>query len=217
MPKTTLIHGPSGSGKDTQVDLLKGKFEYEKIGTGEMFRGLISSGDEKYSGIKKSINNGEFVPSEITYSLLDDWLKSHDVDKDWIFVSVVRISEQIELFDQLLDKYKRNLDLFIHFKLSQEDAIERMSLRRVCVKCGRVYHDKYNRERNLGVCNDDGGELKQREDDKIESIRKRLDEYNKTIAPILKVYNGRGILVEIDASPSIQEINKEVLKVLNLL
>lgn len=207
-PKTILVHGPSGSGKDTQVDLLLEKFDFEKIGTGEMFRSFV----KERKDIAKLINSGNFVPTDLTYELLNKWMENYDLNRSWIFVSVVRTFDQIELFDRLLEKFDRKLDLFIHFSLSPEKAIERMSLRKICSICGENYHEKYKPEKKENICDKDGGHLVKRDDDKPESIRQRLEEYNKTISPILEEYKRRNLLVDIDASFTIEEIHKEVLK-----
>lgn len=206
-PKTILVHGPSGSGKDTQVDLLLEKRDFEKIGTGEMFRAL----SKKRKDIADLINSGNFISSELTYELLNEWMESYDPKKNWIFVSVVRDYEQVELFDELLKKYDRTLDHFIHFSLSEEIAIERMSLRKVCSVCGENYHEKYKKEKKEGVCDIDGGKLVKRDDDKPEAIKKRLEEYSKSITPILKEYEDRGVLIDIDASFTIEDIHKKVM------
>ncbi len=206
--KTILVHGPSGSGKDTQVDLLVEKFGFEKIGTGEMFRELMKKDKE----IEKTINSGQFIPSELTYKLLTEWMRRYDSEKNWIFVSVVRAVDQIQLFDNLLKEYGRDLDAFIHFSLSAEKAIERMSLRKVCSICGENYHEKYKPEKENDVCDKDGGKLVRRDDDKPEAIQKRLNEYNQSIKPILHEYDSRGLLIDIDASFTIEEIHQEVLR-----
>ena len=139
-----------------------------------------------------------------------------DSEKDWIFVSAVRRAEQIPMLDEVLKKYNRTLTTFVHFSLSQEAAIERMALRWVCPKCQKNYHEKYNPEKKKGLCDLDGGELFQREDDKPAIIEERLKQYNETIKPILEEYKKRGILVEIDASPDIKTIHSEVVKRLNI-
>jgi adenylate kinase len=207
-PKTVLVHGPSGSGKDTQVDFLVEKFGFEKIGTGEMFRAL----SKERKDIAQLINSGNFISSDLTYELLNEWMGNHDQQKSWIFVSVVRTPDQIKLFDELLNKFGRKLDYFIHFSLTPEKAIERMSLRKVCSVCGENYHEKYKPEKIEGICDKDGEKLVRRDDDKPEAIQKRLDEYDKAIAPILEEYGKRDVLVDIDASPTIEEIHAEVLR-----
>ncbi len=214
--KTYLFHGPSGCGKDTQADLLIEKFDFEKIGTGDMFRALFEEGDP--DGVKASelITKGIFVPDELTYKLLDKWLKKYDSDKSWMFISAVRTPEQIPLFDELMKKYDRELDKFVHFYLSEEAAVERMSLRWVCPECGTIYHEKYLKEKKKGYCDKDGEKLIQRDDDKPAAIKERLRQYDEMIKPILDEYRKRGILLEIDAAPSIEEIHKELVQKLAL-
>lgn len=214
--KTILFHGPSGCGKDTQVDLLTQNYGFEKIGTGEMFRTMYDIGDVDGLKAHNYWGKGLFVPNELTYGMLSKWMKKYNSENDWAFVSVVRELGQIELFDNLLNEFNRKLDTFVHFKLSEEVAIERMSLRWICPNCNQIYHEIYKKERIQGFCDTCGMRLIQREDDQPERIKSRLKEYNRTIQPILEEYRNRGILVEIDASPSIEEIYKEIITKLNL-
>lgn len=215
---TLLFHGPSGCGKDTQVELLVRDYGFENIGTGEMIRRMYAEGDEDaLVAMDEYASKGLFVPNDIIYNkMFPKWLEKFDSEKNWAFVSVVREVGQIKLLDDLLRSKNRVLDLFVHFALSPEAAIERMATRTYCAKCGPTYHPKYKKEKVSGVCDRCGGVLTQREDDKPEKIRKRLEEYNRTINPILEEYAGRGILVEVDASPSIEVIHQEILRVLNL-
>jgi adenylate kinase len=213
---TILFHGPSGSGKDTQVDLLVEKYDFEKIGTGEMFRTMYERGDVDAVEAHKYYSNGKFVPNDITYRMFPKWLERFDPKKNWGLVSVVRDVGQIPLLDNLLKEKGKNLDAFVHFVLDEQTAIERRSLRWTCSNCGSTYHEKYKPEKKKGFCDKCGQKLIQREDDSPEATRKLLKEYNKTIEPILKEYRDRGILIEIDASPSIEEIHQEVIKALDL-
>jgi adenylate kinase len=211
-----LFHGPSGSGKDTQADLLVEKFNFEKIGTGEMFRRMYTEGDPDAVEAHKYYSKGYFVPNDIVYRMFNKWIDSFDVNKDWLFVSVVREKGQISLLDNLLREKGKKLDFFVHFVLREEVAIERRALRWTCPKCEIPYHKKYTPEKLEGFCDNCNGKLIQREDDTPEMTRSLLAEYNKTIAPILKEYRRRGVLVEIDAGPTIEEIHKEVIKALCL-
>ncbi len=214
--KTVLFHGPSGSGKDTQVDLLVEKYEFENIGTGNMFRTMYAQGDVEAIKAHGYWSKGLFVPNELTYSMLNRWVKQFNPEKDWAFVSVVRDPGQVPMFDKVLENIDRKLDYFIHFKLSEEAAIERMALRWVCSRCDATYHEKFKKEKVKGYCDKCGTMLIQREDDQPERIKLRLMEYNRTIGPILEAYSSRGVLVEIDASPSIEDIHKEVVQRLGL-
>ncbi len=214
--KTILFHGPSGCGKDTQVDLLVKDYEFESIGTGEMFRKMYAQGDLDGIRAHEYWFKGKFVPNELTYTMLNKWVDQFNQDKSWAFVSVVRDPGQIPLFEEVLTDSNRKLDHFVHFKLSEEAAIERMSLRWICPNCDTTYHEKYKKESVNGYCDKCGTKLSQREDDRPERIKMRLMEYNKTIEPILEYYKDKGILIEIDASPTIEEIHTDVVEKLQL-
>jgi adenylate kinase len=214
--KTVLFHGPSGSGKDTQVDLLVERYEFESIGTGNMFRTMHKEADLEALRAQQFTSKGQWVPNELVYSMLNRWIKRYDINKDWAFISVVRDPGQVAMFDDTLERVGRKLDAFIYFTLSEEAAIERMSLRWVCTRCNSTYHEKYKQEKVKGYCDNCGTKLEQREDDQPERIKTRIMENNRTIAPILQAYRDRGILIEIDASPGIEEIHKEVVRRLGL-
>jgi adenylate kinase len=216
MPKTYLFHGPSGAGKDTQVEKLQEKFEFENIGTGQMFRVLLDEGLADAKKAYESWGNGKWVESGLTYKLLEEWMKKYDNNKDWILVSTVREGEQVEMLDDLLKKFGRKLDKVLHFNLSAEDAIARLSVRKSCPKCGGTFHPQWKKEKVDGKCDFCSTELVQRDDDKPEKIKNRISEWNRTIEVIEKPYKDRGLLISIDASPSIEEIHKEVLKALEL-
>ena len=211
MPLTFVFHGPSGAGKDTQVDLLEDKISFERIGGSAVMRALLAEENELALKADEFGKRGELYPDELMFGMLGEWARRLSSDANWFFLSPVRKSTQIDLFEKLLDDHSRKLDLFIHFKLSEEAAIERMSLRRVCSKCGEMYHMKYKKPKIEGVCDVDGAELVQREDDQPESIKKRLEWYNSDIDPILTHYEEEGKLLEIDASPSIEDIHTDLM------
>ena len=214
--KTILFHGPSGSGKDTQVELLVEKFEIEKIGTGDMFRQMYSEGDIDAIKAYEYWHVGKFVPNDLTYKMFSKWLAKFNQEKDWILVSVVRDIGQVPLLDELLAQYGRKVDVFLHLKLSEEMAIERRTLRWTCPRCGSTYHKKYKKEKVEGYCDKCGMKLIQREDDTVDRTKSLFDEYQRTITPILTEYSNRGIVKEVDASPSIEEIHQEIIRQLNL-
>lgn len=213
--KTVLFHGQAGSGKDTQVEKLLEKYSVERIATGEMFRKMADEGDEFAKDLNESkLAKGLWPTPDETYKLFEGWVKRFDSKKDWILVSVVRYFEQIPYLDRVLEKEGRKLDLVIHFTLSEEEALRRLSGRKICPNCQGTFHPIFKKEKVEGVCDICGSKLMVRNDDKPESIKQRFENYQKTIQPWIDEYKKRGILVEIDASPSIEEIHKEVVKAL---
>lgn len=214
--KTFLFHGYPGSGKDTQVNLLVERYGFENIGTGEMIRYMYKHGDIQAIRANEDSLKGHLVPNEIIYSMLNKYILKFDSEKNWAFVSVVREKGQIPLFDNLLDTTGRKLDSFIHFTLTPEISIERISLRSICPHCDETYHDKYKAEKVKGYCDRCGSKLTKRGDDSKEKVLVRHKEYERTIAPILDEYRKRDLLVEIDATPGIEEIHRVLVERLGL-
>lgn len=202
-----LFLGISGSGKDTQANLIKQKYGFEVVSTGSLIREEIESGSELGNKIDDIVNDGEWVEDEIVYDLLAKRLDSVDTD-DFILTGAVRDIHQVEMLDQALAKIGYVLDKVVLFKLDKATAVERISGRRYDAD-GNTYHIKYN-PAPAGV------ELETREDDHPEAIENRFDEYEETIAPILKVYRDRGILIELDARPGIEEVEVDVHQHLGL-
>jgi len=216
LPKTLLVIGPSGSGKDTQVDKLVERCGCVKITTGEMFRDSYEKKTAKGIQAYEVWSQGEWVADDLTYEMLSDYVTQFDREKPWILVAVVRRPTQVPMLDALLEKQGRSLGGVLYFPLSEEAAIERMSLRRICPKCKADYHLKYKKPKNGEVCDNDGEQLTVRDDDRPDAIANRLRSYNETIRPILEEYRKRGILIEVDAAPPIEEVWKSVQKAFDL-
>jgi adenylate kinase len=220
--RTILIHGPAGCGKDTQVDLLMEKYpNFQKIGTGEMFRSMLTSKSPLHpeaDDAHKYWSQGKPVPSVLTYSMLEYWLRhKFDPKRDWIFVSTVRAPEQVQLLDELLQIFGRKLDKFIHLTLPEKDVVIRLSSRKYCPKCQATYHLLYKKPITAGICDNDGEKLITREDDQPEKIKTRFKEqYADTIGEIEALYNKRDLMIKIDARPSIEVIQKEIVEKLGL-
>lgn len=213
VPNTILFLGPSGSGKDTQIDKIIDECGGENIGTGDMFRALYEEGTEEGKEAHDYWVNGIWVPDDLVYKLFSRWLEKFDSSQKWFLSQVVRTTPQVPLLDDLLGKFGRKLDLVIHFALSKEKAIERMSLRRVCPKCEKEYHLECNKPSVEGKCDVCGVDLVTRSDDQPAAIAQRIEEYENKVRPVLDIYKERGILVELDAGPSIDEIHNEVMEI----
>lgn len=215
--KTFLFHGQAGAGKDTQVEKLLEKYPFERIGTGEMFRTLAQEGDPFAVKLnEEKLLKGIWPNPKETYILLEKWLQRFDKSKNWVLVSVARYAEQIPYLDRVLAKEGRKLDKVIHFTLTEKEALKRLAGRKICPKCQGTFHPIFKPEKVKGICDFCGTRLEERDDDKPESIKERFKQYAETIKPFVEEYKKRGILVEIDASPGIEEIHKEVVKALEL-
>ncbi|KKR05660.1 MAG: Adenylate kinase [candidate division WS6 bacterium GW2011_GWF2_39_15] len=210
--KTYLFHGQAGAGKDTQVEMILKKYDVERIATGEMMRKMKEEGDPYAVEVFKKVAQGIWPNPEETFTLFAQWIKRFDPKKDWILVSVARYVDQIPFLDKVLTDVGRKLDKVIHFTLTEGKALERLAGRKICSNCQGTFHPTFKPEKIEGICDLCGGKLEVREDDKPESIKKRFEQYAVSIKPYVEEFNKRGILIEIDASPSIEEIHKEVLK-----
>ncbi|GAB4162752.1 MAG: adenylate kinase [Candidatus Dojkabacteria bacterium] len=215
--KTYMFHGPSGCGKDTQLDLLASKLDFERIAGGTMFREMLESADPYEKEIALQVKAGVFPNGDVFYPLLSKYVKKFDPNKAWVLVSTVRLENQLPYFEQFMKENNRTLDAFIHFTLSEEAAVERLALRSFCPTCSATYHDKYKSEKVKGICDQDGTKLERRSDDTPEAIKLRLKQYKDNIEPILEYFRNKGVLIEIDAAPSIEMIQKTVLEKLNLV
>lgn len=216
-----LFIGASGCGKDTQADLLVEREGFYKIASGDLFRDLIKddSKDPFVQKIKAQVNSGVFPNDEDSYQLFQRYLSKDDKflkgDKN-ILIGFVRRLSQVERFDQFLAQFSKKLDKAVVFDLSEETAVERLSLRRVCPKCGKNYHLKYLPPKKPGVCDLDGAKLYQREDEHPEAIKTRHQQYYSTIKEIMAAYEKQGKLVVVDANGTIEEIYKEMVEKLGI-
>lgn len=202
-----LFIGPSGSGKDTQAAMLEDQFGFTSISTGQLLRDELSSGSELGEEIKSYINKGKWAPDEIVYKMVENFISKHNSD-NFILTGAIRRHSQISLLDNALKEIDQELNMVIHFELSEETAIERLSKRVIDPKTGNIYHKEFNPP-PAGV------EVIVREDDKPEAIKSRMNEFNSTFKPILEEYKNREILKTMDASKPIDEINKNIIDLIN--
>jgi len=215
MTLNLVFLGPPGVGKGTYAEALSKRYNIPHISTGDIFREEIRKGTELGKKVKSYVERGELVPDEIVIEVVKKRLSQPDCERGFILDGFPRTLNQAIA----LDKVTR-IDLAFNFVAPKSVIIERLSGRRICKRCGAIYHVKFNPPKKPGICDICGGSLYQREDDKPEVIEERLKIYEKQSAPIVDYYRKKGILVEVDASRSKEEVIKnceDILKAKGLL
>lgn len=204
-----LILGPQGSGKGTQAALLAEKYDMLHLESGQLLRSVA----EINTRVRDIINKGELVPSGLSLELMEEEIeKDHGFEKGIVFDGSPRTLDQYVAMKKWLTGKNQNIDLAVVITINEDETVARLSARRTCEKCGRVYNLITNPPPATGVC-ECGGVLIQREDDKPEAIKKRLAIYHERTQPMLEGIKKDGILVEVDGARSIEEIQEELVKI----
>lgn len=198
-----FIIGPQGSGKGTQAKILKEKYGLVHLSMGELLREEGASGSQRGKEIKKLIDNGNMVPDDWTIELLENRIRKQDCKNGVILDGFPRTRYQAEQLRNII-----KINLVIVLDLNEEQSIERLSHRRQCVKCGFITTDKFKK------CEKCGSDLYQREDDTEQGIKNRLDFYHKETEKVIDFFESKGVVYHIDGSQSIEEVDKQVDKII---
>jgi len=205
-----ILLGPPGAGKGTQAELLKARFTIPHISTGDMLRQVLKEESALSSKVKKFVETGELVPDGIILEIMKFRLSSPDTDKGFILDGFPRTIRQAEDLDNLLTNLHKKIDLALYFATSLPTIIERLSGRRVCSSCGINYHIKNIPPKKEGICDACGAKLFQRDDDKEETIRRRIDVYLEQTAGLIAYYESRKILHTMNSDRNAQEVNRDL-------
>jgi adenylate kinase len=206
-----IILGPPGAGKGTQADLISKKYKTPHISTGDMFREILKDNQSELAQeIKLYVQKGELVPDNLVLEMVRRRLQEEDVKNGFILDGFPRTKVQAEGLDEILNSLNKQIDLAIYLKTSYETILDRLTGRRVCLHCGANYHIKYSPPKQEGICDRCGGELYQREDDREETIRKRLEVYEVQTEEIIDYYREKGILFTVSGDLSAKEVFKQV-------
>jgi adenylate kinase len=197
--------GPPGSGKGTQAKILSEKLKIPHISTGDIFRANIKGEIDLGKKASEYMNKGLLVPDEVTNAMVAKRLKEEDCKKGFILDGYPRTIPQADFLDSI-----SKIDKVINFELGDDEIIKRISGRRTCKNCGVAYHIVFLKPKKKGICDKCNSELIQRDDEKPEVVKKRLEVYKKQTEPLIGYYQKKKILVDIDAFPRIEEISKEV-------
>lgn len=198
-------------GKGTQAAILAEKTGLVHITTGELFREAIRQETELGKQAKVYYDQGQLVPDHLTIAMLLERLSQGDCAGGCILDGFPRTLEQATALDEALAREGRAIDKVVYIQAPQDELLSRLSGRWNCRQCGSVYHERFQPPREAGRCDQCGGELYQREDDKPETARKRLEVYAQQTAPLIDYYRERGKLVEIDGHKSVEDVAENLL------
>ena len=212
-----IIMGPAGSGKGTISSTIVEKYHLTHISTGDMFRYHISNNTELGQLAQQYTNAGKLVPDEVTIEMLKNRLAQDDVKNGYLLDGFPRTLAQAKAFEVLSKEINQEVDCVLSLVLPLDLLIERITGRRVCPNCGTSYHIKNVKPKQDGICDVCGSELIQRKDDTEEKLMVRLSEHDRNTAPVIKYYDSIGLVHEIDASLSINDVNAQVSAVLDSL
>ena len=206
-----ILLGPPGAGKGTQAELLVVNRGMVQLSTGDMLRAEKNAGTELGNRIKAVMDAGELVSDEIVSSLIDENLKRLRPDQGVIFDGYPRTAAQAQALDELLAANGRKLDRVVELEVNEDALVERIVGRYTCAKCGAGYHDKFKQPKVAGTCDVCGShEFKRRADDNEETVRTRMAEYRGKTAPIIPIYEARGILTRVDGMADIDHVSAAV-------
>ena len=205
-----VLLGVPGAGKGTQAKLLEQKLNLPQISTGDIFRYNLKNDTELGLLAKSYMNRGELVPDDVTVKMVEDRLQQDDAINGAIMDGFPRNLVQAQAFDEMTAPFG-GIQTVPLINLDDDEATERITGRRVCRTCGEVYHIKFNPPQQTGVCDVDGGELYQRDDDKPETVRTRLLVYYKQTAPLIGYYFAKSLLREVDGNRSMDEVHAELM------
>lgn len=210
-----VLLGAPGAGKGTQAKKLIEKHGIPQISTGDILRKAVADGTPLGKEAKSYMDKGELVPDKVVIGLIEDRLKQPDCKKGFILDGFPRNTAQAETLDAMLKKLNMPLDSALSVDVPKDDLMKRLTGRRTCKGCQQMYNVYFSPPKKNGVCDKCGGELFHRDDDKEETIKRRLDVYDAQTAPLISYYKKSGILKSVIGVGSIDEIFKKVCSVLN--
>ncbi|MBR0397681.1 MAG: adenylate kinase [Eubacterium sp.] len=210
-----IMLGAPGAGKGTQAKMIASEYQIPHISTGDIFRSNIKNGTELGKKAKEYMDQGLLVPDSLTCDLVVDRIAQDDAKNGYVLDGFPRTIPQAEALTEALKARGEAIDYAIDIEVPDENIVTRMSGRRACLGCGATYHIKYNPPKAENVCDACGKELVLRDDDKPETVQKRLDVYHEQTQPLISYYTEAGVLKELDGTQDIDVIFgqiKELLK-----
>ncbi|MFA9556500.1 adenylate kinase [Evansella sp. AB-rgal1] len=209
-----ILMGLPGAGKGTQADKIVDKYKIPHISTGDMFRAAIKNGTELGLKAKAFMDEGSLVPDEVTIGIVRERLSKEDCNNGFLLDGFPRTVAQATALDEMLNGLGRQINHVLYIKVPQEDLFKRLTGRWICPTCGSSYHEIYNPPKVQGKCDKDGSELIQRDDDKPETVGKRLEVNLEQVKPLVNFYESKGNLRNLDGNKEINEVFEDIDEVL---
>ena len=209
-----IMLGAPGAGKGTQAKKIAAKYEIPHISTGDIFRANIKNGTELGKKAKTYMDQGLLVPDELVVDLVVDRVNQDDCANGYVLDGFPRTIPQAEALTKALETLGQKVDYAIDVNVPDENIVKRMGGRRACVGCGATYHLEYAAPKKDGICDTCGGELILRDDDKTETVQKRLNVYHEQTQPLIDYYTNEGILKTVDGTVDINDVFQAIVEIL---
>ncbi len=206
-----VLVGPPGAGKGTQAEFIAAHLAVPKISTGDIFRANVGQGTPLGVQAKRYMDAGQLVPDEVTINMVRDRLAEHDATDGFLLDGFPRTLPQAAELDKMLADLGTQLDLVMELVVDEDEVIRRITGRRQCRGCGKIWHVEFDAPNRENLCDRCGGELYQRDDDKKEVIEERLRVYHRDTSPLVDFYGAQGKLVGIDATGPVEDITMRAI------
>ncbi len=210
-----ILFGPPGVGKGTQAKLLSAKLNIPHISTGDMLREAVAAGTELGKKAKAIMDSGQLVSDDIMIGIIRDLLRSPKGKGGFILDGFPRTVPQANALRTLLAELRMDIDAVINMEIDEQAVVKRLGSRVTCKQCGKIYNLTIDHLADPKICPNCGGELYQRDDDKPETVLKRLRVYAESTAPVKEFYEKSGLLKHVDGMGSIEQVNLAILAILN--
>ena len=214
MPTYIVLLGPPGAGKGTQAEILAKKTSLAHVSSGDLFRENLKNQTELGKLAQSFMHKGELVPDDVTINMIRARISRQDCEAGAILDGFPRTPAQADALEVMLHGFKGEVNLVPYITAAEQVLVERTSGRWTCRAQGHIYHEKFNPPKQAGICDVDSSEIYQRDDDKVETVTKRIRVYLEQTMPLVDYYRKVGKLFEIDGTQAMEQVTKELLSAL---